>query len=663
MLRFLTQENAVELSRNGSCVFSFQEGKSPFLFGHGSNTYSMSHGSFKIREKATRPEKLPLRNLTLEDQTLTADLGSGKVEFRLEEDRLFVHLEGLEEYNRLTICLPAVPEEHVYGTGELFSEFDLRGQTVNCWVAEHINAKQVGKKLVKQVFGFRDSTRKQKFSNYETYYAQPTFLSSRKYFFHSFTTARSVFDFTGTGEHRITVDEIADFCLGFGNTFEEVLSGLTLTLGRQPELPDWVYDGEILGIQGGTGVMMQKVQNALDHGMAVNGVWIQDWEGRRVTAVGKQLFWNWEHDSELYPDLQEKIKELNAQGIKVLGYCNTFLAVEKPLYEYASAHGYCVKDKEGKDYYVTITTFPAAIVDLTNPEAYDWLKEIIKKNMIDFGFSGWMADFGEYLPTDAVLYSGESAELIHNTWPARWAKLNREAVEEAGKLGEIMFFTRAGYSETPKYSTMMWNGDNHVDFSIDFGLPSVIPAMLSLTCCGFGLSHSDIGGYTTFFNLKRSEELFMRWMEMNTFSPVLRGHEGLNPDLNAQFDTSEQILAHGAKYSQIHRKLKPYLSQASQYNTKTGVGMVRPLFFYYDEEPAYTEAYEYLLGRDILVCPVLRPGATERQVYLPKDEWIHLWTGKEYQGGTVTVPAALGEIPVFIRKESSFKDAFLELKN
>ncbi len=663
MLHFLAQENTVNLNRNGSCVISFQEGNSPFLFGHGTNTYSMSHGSFKIKEKATRPEKLPLQNLTLEDQTLTADLGPGKVTFRLEGDRLFVHLEGLEEYNRLTICLPAVPEEHVYGTGELFSEFDLRGQTVNCWVAEHINAKQVGKKLVKQVFGFRDSTRKQKFSNYETYYAQPTFLSSRKYFFHSFTTARSVFDFTGAKEHRVTVDEVADFCLGFGNTFEEVLSELTLTLGRQPELPDWVYDGEILGVQGGTDVMMQKVQTALDHGMAVNGVWIQDWEGRRVTAVGKQLFWNWEHDNELYPGLQEKIQELNAQGIKVLGYCNTFLAVEKPLYEYASAHGYCVKDKEGKDYYVTITTFPAAIVDLTNPEAYNWLKEIIKKNMIDFGFSGWMADFGEYLPTDAVLYSGESAELIHNTWPARWAKLNREAVEEAGKLGEIMFFTRAGYSETPKYSTMMWNGDNHVDFSIDFGLPSVIPAMLSLTCCGFGLSHSDIGGYTTFFNLKRSEELFMRWMEMNAFSPVLRGHEGLNPDLNAQFDASEPVLAHGAKYSQIHKKLKPYLSRASQYNTETGVGMVRPLFFYYDEEPAYTEAYEYLLGRDILVCPVLRPGAKDRQVYLPKDEWIHLWTGKEYQGGTVTVPAALGEIPVFIRKESSFKDAFLELKN
>ena len=90
--------------------------------------------------------------------------------------------------------------------------------------------------------------------------------------------------------------------------------------------------------------------------------------------------------------------------------------------------------------------------------------------MIDFGLSGWMADFGEYLPTDSVLFSGENAEYVHNTWPALWAKLNREAVEESGKLGEIMFFTRAGYSGTPKQTLMMWNGDNHPDFSKDFGL-------------------------------------------------------------------------------------------------------------------------------------------------------------------------------------------------
>ena len=303
------------------------------------------------------------------------------------------------------------------------------------------------------------------------------------------------------------------------------------------------------------------------------------------------------------------------------------------------------------------------MIDLSNKEAYDWMKDIIKKNMIDFGLSGWMADFGEYLPTDCVLASGEDPEQVHNTWPARWARLNREAVEEAGKLGEILFYTRAGHTGTLKQSVMMWNGDNHVDFSIDFGLPSVIPAMLSLTCCGFGLSHSDIGGYTTFFNLKRSEELYMRWCEMNAFTPLMRGHEGLNPDLNAQFDASEEVLRHGAKFGKIHKALKPYLKDAVKYNAEKGVGVVRPLFFYYDEQPAYTEAYEFLLGRDILVAPVIKAGAEKREVYLPNDEWVHLWSGKEYSRGKAIVPAPVGEIPVFIRKSSPFKDEFINLKN
>ena len=664
MLRFKETQNGVELLRNGEPVYELNVGSKPVCVGFGKNEYKMSHGSFKIKETASRPLPVKLNSVELIDGQVIANANEGKFVLTVSRDcHLDVKVDGFTKYNRLYIKLPAEKSEHIYGTGEIFSEFDLRGKKVNCFVAEHINALQVGKKLIKQIFGFRDSQRKQKFSNYETYYAQPTFLSSEKYYFHSFATARSEFDFRESDRHLITIDEVADFCIGFGDTFEDVISDLSLTLGRQPVLPDWVYNGEILGVQGGTEIMMNKVENALNHNMAVAGVWIQDWEGRRVTAVGKQLFWNWEHDEELYPELPSKISELNEKGIKVLGYCNTFLAVEKPLYKEASEKGYCVKNKEGKDYYVTITTFPAAIVDLTNPEACRWLKDIIKKNMIDFGFSGWMADFGEYLPTDAVLFSGEDAELVHNTWPARWAKLNREAVEEAGKSGEIMFFTRAGYSETPKYSTMMWNGDNHVDFSIDFGLPSVIPAMLSLTCCGFGLSHSDVGGYTTFFNLKRSEELFMRWCEMNAFSPLLRGHEGLNPDLNAQFDASDNVLSHGRKFSNIYKSLKPYLQDAVKYNSENGVGVVRPLFFYYDEEKAYKECYEYLLGRDILVSPVIRPKANSKKVYLPNDTWVHLWSGKEYKGGEYEISAPVGEIPVFIRKDSTFKDEFLNLKN
>lgn len=652
MLRIEYKDGIAWLLDNESVVYTFEVGVNIIDIGKGENKFSMSHGSFKIKEKISLREKQFIENISYDNDILKLKLQNGDLELNIKDNKLYVKPVGFDGYNRMWISLPAINDEYVYGTGEIFTEFNLRGKKVNAWVAEHINGLQVGKKIIKQVVGIKNTTRKQKFSNYETYYVQPTFISSRKYFFHSFTTARAEFDFRNKDKHIIKIDEIASFCMGFEDSFEKLQTSLTQVLGRQPELPDWVYDGEILGVQGGTEVMLQKLDTALKHNLNVNAIWIQDWEGRRVTAVGKQLYWNWEYDNELYPSLPDTIKELNEKGIKVLGYINPFLAVEKPLYKEASEKGYCVKKADGSDYYVTITTFPAAMVDFTNPEAYNWIKNIIKENMIGIGLSGWMADFGEYLPTDAVLYSGEDAQLVHNTWASIWAKINREAVEECGKLGEIMFFTRAGYSNTPKYSTMMWNGDNHVDYSIDFGLPSVIPAMLSLTCSGFGLSHSDIGGYTTFLNLKRSEELYMRWCEMNAFSPLMRGHEGLNPDLNAQFDASNIVLSHGAKMDKLHKALKPYLKEAVKLNSDKGIGVVRPLFFYYDEKEAYEECYEYLLGRDILVAPVIKSNADTRTVYLPSDNWVHLWSGKEFTGGTHTVNAPVGEIPVFVRKDA-----------
>ena len=654
MTDLIFENGTLSLSVNGRIFLSFSNGNEVAEAGIGKSNFAMSHGSFKIKEKTLSREKLFITDIDFSDSKADISLTKGVLTIEKSVPGVYrFSFNGLDGFNRLWFKLPSKKDENVYGCGEIFPQFNLNGKKVNVWVAEHVNALQIAKKLVKMAFGQENTTRKQKFSKYETYYAQPTFLSSEKYFFHSETAARTQFDFRADNVHVIQTDSVSPFYLGFGDSFEEVLTALSALTGRQPELPEWIYNGDILGVQGGTDVMMKKVETALSHGLNVSGVWIQDWEGRRVTAVGKQLFWNWEWDKELYPGLDEKIRELNKKGIKVLGYCNPFLAVEKPLYEYASKMGYCVKDKDGKDYYVKITTFPAAMVDLTNPQAYEWLKGIIKKNMVEFGFSGWMADFGEYLPTDCVLHSGEDAKLVHNTWPALWAKLNREVVEETGNLGKIMFFTRAGFTGTPKYSTMMWNGDNHVDYSVDFGLPSVIPAMLSLTCSGFGLSHSDIGGYTTFMKLKRSEELYMRWCEMNAFSVLMRGHEGLNPDLNAQFDASEKVLAHGAKMSRIHKALMPYLKKAVSYNAQSGVGVVRPLFFYYDEPDAYNEGYEYLLGRDVLVAPILKKDAYSRGVYLPDDEWIHIESKREYKGGRYNIPAPLGEIPVFVRKNAS----------
>ena len=84
---------------------------------------------------------------------------------------------------------------------------------------------------------------------------------------------------------------------------------------------------------------------------------------------------------------------------------------------------------------------------------------------------------------------------------------------------------------------------------------------------------------------------------------------------------------------------------------------MRPLFYHY---PGFEdEREEYLLGRDILVAPIIKEGALKREVRLPDDTWIEAGTGKLYTKGTYIIDAPLYHPPVFIRQSSQWKDSLI----
>lgn len=629
-----------------------------FFIGSGESAFIMKRGSFQYRQTITSRQELHLQRqessqegklLFFEDEE-----GSHKTVFEVTETADKITLKCVEspsDCSRFWITYPANPEESVYGCTESYAKLNLKGEKVRIWVAEHQNSTRITKKILKNTFFGKNPDRILPFDAYESYYTQPTYVSSDHFYVHAFTSGYAEFDFSKKEETTLFFTEQPSLQIESASSFTDLSEKLSSLLGRQKELPAWLYDGVILGMQQGTDKVEAKIHAALHAGIKVNGVWCQDWSGCRQTKFGYQVMWNWQTDEELYPHLKEKIQEWNGQGIRFLGYINPFVAIEKNLYQEAHEKGYCVKDKEGNDYLVTITTFPAAMIDFTNPEAFAWYKELIKKNLIGIGMSGWMADFGEYLPTDAVLFSQQDPYQIHNEWPALWAKLNQEAIAECGRQEEIFFFTRSGYTGTITNSPMMWTGDQHVDWSKDDGIPSVIPASLSLSMQGCGISHSDIGGYTTILNMTRREELLMRWEEMNVFSPLMRTHEGNQPIKNVQYDSSPALLAHMKKCVDMHVCLKKYLQECVSETAYKGTPVMRPLFYHYEEAKAFTEESEYLLGRNILCAPVIIEKAVSRQVYLPHDTWIHVWSGKEYDGGTYIIDAPIGQPPVFIRKD------------
>lgn len=654
MIQLTSSKTGFSISYCGRVLFrhSLQE---PSLFlGVGKQTIHTYHGNFHISDEVV--ERVPFAEFSAK-QTKSGvvvrffrDRRASVFTLELREENGRLEGKGScddQRYNRLWLSLFAEPGEHVYGLGEQYSAFDLRGKNYPIFTMEQgvgRNKKTLTTFLADQLDGGGGDY-------WTTYYPEATFVSSRLYYLHLHGYEYAEVDLSHKDRHRLHVwQNHIRFTVSVNETYPGLLGDLSGLVGRQPSLPDWMMSGIVLGMQGGSELCRKKLDRMLAAGTAVSAVWTQDWVGKRVTSFGKRLQWDWRWNSELYPNLPQDIRENEERGVRWMGYINPYLVQGGVLFEEAQKQGFFVKRRDGTDYLADFGEFDCGFVDLTNPAACAWLKRIVSENMISLGLKGWMVDFGEYLPTDCVVYSGQEAVSAHNEWPTLWARLNYEALEESGMLGKIAFFTRSGATGTQKYSPLMFSGDQFVDFSADDGLPSVVNAALSLGMTGFGMLTFDIGGYTALFGKFRTKELLLRGCEFAAFTPVMRTHEGNRPDENTQFDADDETVAFFSRFSRIHRALSPYLMELSRKNCETGLPVMRPLFLHYPaEERAYTEPYEYLLGPDILVAPVVEEGASERTLYLPDDHWVHLWSGRKYGGGEVTVAAPIGEPPVFYR--------------
>ncbi len=662
-------EGGFAISYQGRELLRHSAAAPMLAIGRGQADIEMFHGNFSIRDQII--EKVELQEAVLQEQAdaLVITLSRGS-DFQAvvtlscdEAGRLHLQVQNISSvYNRTFLSLAARPEDHIYGCGEQFSYFDLRGRPFPLWTSE----QGVGRNKKTRVTFEADCNDNAGGDYYWTFFPQPTFVSTQKYFCHSSNSCYMNFDFTPADHHVLSFwRDSVELIFDFADSYISLLERLTALLGRQPELPDFVYNGIILGIQGGSEVCSAKVKAMQQAGVKVCGIWAQDWSGIRMTSFGKRVMWNWKVSDELYPNLKEQIEQWRQEGVEFLAYLNPYLAADKELCAEASALGLLAKNQDGSDYLVDFGEFAGGVVDFTNPQAGEWFKNLIKQNVLALGIRGWMADFGEYLPTDCVLHNGVSAEIMHNAWPVLWAACNYQALQESGQLGEVLYFMRAGYSGSQKYSVMMWAGDQNVDWSMDDGPASVIPAALSLAMSGHGLHHSDIGGYTTLYGMKRSKELLLRWCDFNTFTVMMRTHEGNRPQDNWQFDSDEETVSHFARMVNIHTALKPYLKEAVKANAQSGLPVMRPLFLHYEEDPhTYELAYEYLLGRDLLVAPVYLEGVSRWSLYLPDDQWVNLWTGEEVSGGRdITVEAPLGYPPVFFRRSSPWAELFAGLQN
>ena len=305
-----------------------------------------------------------------------------------------------------------------------------------------------------------------------------------------------------------------------------------------------------------------------------------------------------------------------------------------------------------------------AMVDFSNPEARSWYTDHLARAVKAMNMKGWMADFGEALPFEAEMASGETGEAYHNRYIQEWAKVNREVLVQSGLKDDGFFFLRASAGQAHGATSLYWLGDQMVTWDQHDGLKSSITGLLSGGISGMAVNHSDIGGLIGLrrkvlgykISFARDAELLLRWAEMNAFTPFYRTHEGNNPKLNHQFYSDQKTLKGFAYFAKVYSFLAPYRSKLFRDAHEKGIPVVRHPYLHYPKDPvARSLKYQFMLGDEFMVAPVTSPGQLEQQVYLPQGGWVHLWSDEVFdlpEGRTITIASPVGQPPVFFKEQS-----------
>lgn len=279
-------------------------------------------------------------------------------------------------------------------------------------------------------------------------------------------------------------------------------------------------------------------------------------------------------------------------------------------------------------------------VDHSHPNISKWL-EARWGSYIEQGLKGLMLDYGELMQTDMLSYTGQSGADMHNLYSYYYVKAYDELFSNHYPDGDYMLFCRAGTAGVQKYAAA-FAGDQEGTFA---GLKLAINAGLNISASGFSTWGSDIGGLST----TTDTEVYARWLQFGTFSPIMRIHGSREGNPWGFGETGESVFK---THYWLRENLLDHIYSKSIIANKTGSPMMKPMVMAYPEDVRLREVNDqYMFCDDLMVCTVSDAGVTSRDVIFPEGKWVSLWDGSVYEGSTVqNVEAPLEHLPVFIRE-------------
>ncbi len=452
------------------------------------------------------------------------------------------------------------------------------------------------------------------------------------------------------------VGDCADYYFLLGGNADAVIAQMRDLTGQAPLMPLWVFgfnqsreryktQNELLEVV----TKYRKLKVPLD------GI-IQDWQ-----YWGKDSNWNaMSFDRTTFPDPQLMVDSVHKMNAHLFVVAWPGFGPQTKLY----------KEFKQQNMLLNFQTWPpkdgVTPYDPYNPVARDMYWDKLNKDVFQLGVDAWWLDSSEPdhmnlkdKDFDLPTYLG-TFRSVRNAFPLQHVGGVYDHQRKTTTAKRVTILTRSAFAGQQRYGANTWSGDVVSNWPT---FRKQIAAGLNFSLSGIPYWNTDIGGFFAGgfnkgggINNPEFRELYTRWMQFATFTPMMRSHgTDIKREIYQFGNRGDSIFDAQEKFINLRYSLLPYIYSTAWQVTNQSGSFIRALFMdFVKDKQVYNIDNEFLFGQSILVTPVTEKGTAAQLVYLPAGTiWYDLWTGETLQGGqNVNKSTPIDILPLYIKAGS-----------
>ncbi|WP_294201160.1 TIM-barrel domain-containing protein [uncultured Chryseobacterium sp.] len=497
------------------------------------------------------------------------------------------------------------------------------------------------------------------------------------------------------------VGEGVDYYFIYGKNADGVVAGMRNLTGKVPMIPLWTYGyWQSKERYKSQEELVDVVKKYRELKVPLDGI-IQDWQ-----YWGNNYQWNaMDFISPDFSDAQKMMKDIHDRNAHLsVSIWSSFGPMTNPYREMdqkGMLFNFKTWPESGRDVWPPDMNYPSGVrvYDAYDPEARNVYWKYLNKGLFSFGVDSWWMDSTEpdHLSQkpedlDTKTYLG-SFRKVRNAYPLMAVGGVYDHQRETTSDKRVFILTRSAFAGQQRYGANTWSGD--VNSSWDM-LRNQVPAGLNFSLTGNPNFNSDIGGFFAGVYKRNGgaknllfQELYVRWLQYGTFTPMMRSHGTDVPREIYQFGQKGDV-AYDAieKFIRLRYSMLPYIYSTSWEVSENNSSFLRALSMdFSSDKKTWDINNEYLFGKSFLVAPVLNAQYTPEKlittdenegwnkkqesgenalskvdftqnktvkVYLPAGaDWFDFWTNEKHKGGQeIQKNVNIQSIPLYIKAGS-----------